>query len=56
MAAAIRRKFSVDTQLIAGGGGIFDIARDGGIIFSKGAAGRFPEENEVLQLLLDAGD
>jgi selT/selW/selH-like putative selenoprotein len=34
--------------LVRGGGGIFDVKVDGEMIFSKHAAGRFPEESEVL--------
>ena len=35
-------------QLIAGGGGIFDVKADGKLIFSKHQSGRFPDDDEVL--------
>lgn len=36
-------------ELIAGGGGIFDVELDGKLIFSKFAEGdRFPEPGEVV--------
>jgi predicted Rdx family selenoprotein len=37
--------------LIDGAGGIFDVVADGTLIFSKFAAGRFPEESEILTKL-----
>ncbi|MBW2229467.1 MAG: Rdx family protein [Deltaproteobacteria bacterium] len=48
MAAAIEQETGVIAELIKGGGGIFDVEVDGEIIFSKKAAGRFPEHEEVL--------
>jgi selenoprotein W-related protein len=41
--------------LVEGGGGIFDVAVDGGVVFSKAEAGRFPEEGEVVALIRDYG-
>lgn len=38
-------------ELIAGGGGIFDVRADGKLIFSKHETGRFPEHDEVLTAL-----
>ncbi len=35
-------------NLVASGGGIFDVALDGELVFSKLDAGRFPEHNEVI--------
>jgi len=37
--------------LIRGGGGIFDVHQDGELVFSKHEAGRFPEDDEVLEKL-----
>jgi selT/selW/selH-like putative selenoprotein len=34
--------------LIKGRGGIFDVAADGKLVFSKHDAGRFPDDDEVL--------
>jgi selT/selW/selH-like putative selenoprotein len=36
---------------VKGGGGVFDVVADGKLVFSKHEAGRFPEEEEVLERL-----
>ncbi|BCO09714.1 hypothetical protein GF1_20900 [Desulfolithobacter dissulfuricans] len=41
----------VDVELIAGSGGVFEVSRDGELIFSKKALNRFPEEGEIVGLL-----
>lgn len=38
-------------NLIAGGGGIFDVTVDGRMVFSKFKTGRFPEPNEIIDKL-----
>jgi selenoprotein W-related protein len=38
-------------ELIAGSGGVFDVVVEGRRIFSKAAAGRFPEEGEIARLI-----
>lgn len=40
-----------EPKLIRGDDGIFDVTRDGELVFSKHEAGRFPEEEEILTLL-----
>jgi len=56
LAAAIKSEFNVDSKLIEGGGGIFDVKVDGDMIFSKKDVGRFPEDSEILdQLKVRAG-
>ena len=47
MAAELKREFGVQTRLIRGGGGIFDVRADGELVFSKFRFGRFPEPGEV---------
>jgi len=37
--------------LIPSGGGVFEVAVNGRIVFSKKEMGRFPEEGEVVKLL-----
>lgn len=37
--------------LIEGRGGIFEVAADGRLIFSKKSAGRFPDPDEIVKLL-----
>jgi predicted Rdx family selenoprotein len=51
LAAAIKEKTGVDAELIAGGGGIFDVVVDGEKIFSKHDVDRFPTEAEILDQL-----
>jgi selenoprotein W-related protein len=38
-------------ELIEGSGGIFEVAKDGRMIFSKKQVGRFPELDEILRQL-----
>jgi len=37
----------VDTELIAGGGGVFDVTVDGKLVYSKFRTGRYPEYREI---------
>jgi len=41
----------IDAQLIAGGGGVFDVVIDGEKAFSKHDTGRFPEYAEIGQFI-----
>jgi selT/selW/selH-like putative selenoprotein len=41
----------VDSTLVRGSGGEFEVSVDGRLIFSKKQAGRFPDTSEVLALL-----
>lgn len=38
-------------EIIPGSGGVFEVQRDGAVIFSKKDAGRFPEWNEIQAAL-----
>lgn len=40
-----------DVTLIEGGGGVFEITRDGALVYSKKANHRFPTDDEVDALL-----
>ncbi len=40
-----------DVTLIEGGGGVFEITRDGELVYSKKATHRFPTDDEVDALL-----
>lgn len=52
LAAAIKEEFDVEPEMIAGGGGIYDVKLNGKLVFSKHELGRFPEnDEEVLDLL-----
>jgi selenoprotein W-related protein len=48
LAASIEGETGVESKLISGGGGIFDVVVDGDMIFSKHESGRFPESDEIL--------
>ena len=51
MAAAIEKELKIKPTLIKGAGGVFEVTADNDLIFSKRATGRFPEEDEILELL-----
>ena len=51
MAAAIKRETGVESELICGAGGVFDVVVDGERIFSKRESNRFPEAGEILERL-----
>ena len=41
----------MESELIEGGNGVFDVVADGKLIFSKHRTGRFPEAEEILDAL-----
>ncbi len=45
-----------EVALVPGTGGVFDVRLDGELLFSRKAAGRFPEAKEVKQLVRDRID
>lgn len=52
MTEALLGKFESNIEgitLIPGGGGVFEVAVDGDLVFSKKALGRHAEINEVLK-------
>jgi len=51
LAAEIKKELGVDSQLVRGGGGIFDVTVDSKRIFSKHDEGRFPSEKEIIEKL-----
>jgi predicted Rdx family selenoprotein len=51
LADELDEKFSVKAELFEEGKGIFDVVRDGELIYSKYDTGRFPEAGEVTKLL-----
>jgi len=49
LAAEIKKKYKdANIVFIAGSGGVFEVTRDGKLIFSKKELGRFPETDEIL--------
>lgn len=51
MAAELKKRLGIDSKLIPGGGGIFDVSVDGKVIFSKKSVGRFPDTEEIVGAL-----
>jgi selenoprotein W-related protein len=47
----LKKALAVDSELISGSGGVFEITVDGKKVFSKKALGRFPQDGEVLELI-----
>ena len=47
----LKRELDVETDLVKGDKGAFEIRRNGDLIFSKLAEGRFPEDDEVVAAL-----
>jgi len=51
LAAELRSALDTKSELVASGGGVFEISVDGKLVFSKRRTGRFPEDGEVLELI-----
>jgi selenoprotein W-related protein len=51
LAAELKKGLGVDSKLVPGSGGVFDVTVDGKLIFSKKSVGRFPVAGEVLGVL-----
>ena len=51
LAAEIEQKHGIAPTLIKGDSGVFEVVRDGRLIFSQKASGRFPTHEEILEQL-----
>jgi selenoprotein W-related protein len=51
LAAILKKEFGVKSELVASGGGVFEVRVDGRTVFSKRALERFPEDGEVESLI-----
>jgi len=51
LAAAIKQGLGVEPKLVKGHNGVFDVAVDGQLLFSKNRDGRFPTDTEVVARL-----
>jgi selT/selW/selH-like putative selenoprotein len=49
--SAIQDQFGIATQLIEGSGGAFEVRVNGKLVFSKLKQFRFPENEEILDIL-----
>ena len=48
MQNAIKDKYNIESRLIEGSGGAFEVRIDGTLVFSKLKQFRFPEEDEIF--------
>lgn len=46
----------MESELVEGSNGVFDVVVDGKLIFSKHRTGRFPEPEEILDALRAPAD
>lgn len=51
MAAEIKQAFGVETKLVRGGNGIFDVKLNGKLIYTKAKTFGFPEPGEIPKLI-----
>jgi selenoprotein W-related protein len=51
LAEELLKTKSLDIEYIKSGGGVFEVFKDGKLIYSKKATGRFPSTEEILNLL-----
>ena len=51
LVAAISDEFHIESEFIKGKNGIFDVTVDGELIFSKHEVGRFPTNDEILEMI-----
>jgi selT/selW/selH-like putative selenoprotein len=51
LAAELKESFDVETELLSGERGDFEVIVDGEKVFSKKKLSRFPEPGEVTQLI-----
>jgi selT/selW/selH-like putative selenoprotein len=52
LAAKIRESLGIEPRLIPEGRGIFDVVVDGKLVYSKFETGTFPENDQLVDLLL----
>ena len=48
---SIERQFGIKAELIKGTGGVFEVSVNDNLLYSKKDLGRFPNENEVEDLI-----
>ena len=51
VADLMKNEFNMETELIKGGGGIFDVKLDGKLIYSKNQTGLFPTDEDIRKIL-----
>ena len=48
---SIERQFGIKAELVQGLGGVFEVSVNDNLLFSKKELGRFPDENEIEDLI-----
>lgn len=56
LAATIKSQLGLETELVEGRGGLFEIYRDKTKIYSKKTTGKFPEDSFIIQALQKSGN
>ena len=51
VAAEVQASYGVTPTMVVGRGGVFQVRKDGAIVYDKAQTHRFPEEGEVTKLL-----
>ena len=51
MADELSQALDVQSELVASGGGVFEVTVDNDLVFSKRSLGRFPEPGEIVKLI-----
>lgn len=51
LAADLNQALGVESTLIPGSGGIFDVAIDGAVIYSKHQTGQYPDPDELISAI-----
>jgi len=51
LAEEIKQSLNIEAELIESSGGVFEVAKDGELIFSKKALQRFPTTDEIIAKL-----
>jgi selT/selW/selH-like putative selenoprotein len=49
----LETEFGNTVKLIEGKDGVFEVTRDGNLVFSKRSIGRFPDDGEVAGIIRD---
>ena len=51
MRETIEKRFGIKAELIKGTGGVFEVILNNSLIFSKKELGRFPDDNEISDII-----
>ena len=54
MGDELKKSLGAEIELVAGSNGIYDVSLDGNMIFSKFEKGRFPDTEEIINLVNNA--